>query len=458
MNTNLKLQEDLSLFQELATELLRFETEAPVAPMVGAEDLSAHIDLTLNRYPLSHEELRSILRDVLLYTPKTATHLFFNQLFGGRQGKAVVGELLSALLNNSMYTYKVAGPMVLIEKAVINKMKELIGYPSTSEGTIAAGGSMTNLMALLMARDHHAPKMRDTGERPQLMAYTSQEAHYSIAKNAAFAGIGKDNVRKIACDARGRMQPEQLDLAIASDISAGRTPFFVNATSGTTVLGAFDPLEEIAAICQHYGVWMHIDGAFGGSALFSSQYRYLMKGCELSDSISINAHKMLGVPLTCSLILSQHKKALYDSFSMDADYLYQTDTDEINPGKISLQCGRRNDALKFWTLWKSLGTTGLQEIVDHQFYLADVARRYVRSHPDYKMYQDGPGLNVCFNYKHIDPERLCNSLYEQSVLMVGYGSFGGDNFVRLVTVNANNDEADILTFFKKLEQFAATLL
>ncbi|HAW18591.1 MAG TPA: cysteine synthase, partial [Flavobacteriales bacterium] len=133
----------------------------------------------------------------------------------------------------------------------------------------------------------------------------------------------------------------------------------------------------------------------------------------------------------------------------------QTDGDDFNLGKTSFQCGRRNDALKFWTLWKSVGTSGLSDIVDHQFYLADVAREYIRGNNDYTLYSEDESISICFNYKNIDPKILCNLLYEHQVTVVGFGSFNEDTFVRLVTINATNKKEDILNFFKVVEEFVA---
>jgi sulfinoalanine decarboxylase/sulfinoalanine decarboxylase/aspartate 1-decarboxylase len=162
---------------------------------------------------------------------------------------------------------------------------------------------------------------------------------------------------------------------------------------------------------------------------------------------------MLGTPLTCSIILVNDKKRLHDSFSNEADYLYQTDGDDFNLGKTSFQCGRRNDALKFWTLWKSVGTNGLEKIVDQQFDLAEVAREYVRKHPDYTLYSYDDSISICFNYQDIDPSTLCTLLYENQITVVGFGAFENETFVRLVTVNANNEKLDILNFFKVLEAY-----
>jgi sulfinoalanine decarboxylase/sulfinoalanine decarboxylase/aspartate 1-decarboxylase len=355
-----------------------------------------------------------------------------------------------------MYTYKAAGPQVGVEKVIISKVCEMIGWSDNGGGTFAAGGSMTNFMGMLMARDASKSSIKTKGfQQEKLTVYTSLESHYSVQKNAAFAGIGRDNVRFVPIDDRGKIDTHALNNMIETDKKNGYTPSLINLTAGTTVLGAFDPIPAVSEICEAHAIWLHVDGAYCGSVLFSSKYKHLIKGIEKVDSFSFNAHKMLATPLSCSLLLVKDEKQLYDSFSNEADYLYQTDHDEFNLGKSSLQCGRRNDALKFWTLWKSIGTKGLEAIVDRQFELADYAREYIRANNDYTLYSYDESVSVCFNYKNIPTRLLCTQLYEKSKLLVGYGSFKQDEFVRLVTVNAQNSTEDILKFFKVLETFVA---
>ncbi len=234
-------------------------------------------------------------------------------------------------------------------------------------------------------------------------------------------------------------------------------PINVNATDGTTVLGAFDDVNAIADVCEKYNVWLHIDGAYCGAVIFSKKYRHLVAGAERSDSFSFNAHKMLGTPLSSSIFISKHKEQLAESFSNQAEYLYQTGAEDYDLGKTSLQCGRRNDALKLWTLWKSVGNNGLEHIVDQQFYLADIAREYINNHPDYTLYSFGDSISVCFNYKGIDAKELCTALYEEATTLVGYGKFRETEFVRLVTINATNGKDEIIKFFKTLEEGAAEM-
>jgi sulfinoalanine decarboxylase len=236
------INNDLELFNELTQILLEDEKLNPVAPRIDAEKLYETLDLSLKEDGISDTHFKSVMTEVIEATPKTSTNLFFNQLFGGRQSKAVLGDLLAVMLNTSMYTYKVAGPQVGIEQEIIRRSCEMIGYGENSNGTFPTGGSMSNYMALIMARDVSDPNFRDEGKTKNVLAYASAESHYSNAKNASFAGIGRKNVRYIEVNEIGEMIPEKLEEQIIKDIADGYTPSFVNATAGTTVLGAFDPI------------------------------------------------------------------------------------------------------------------------------------------------------------------------------------------------------------------------
>ncbi len=452
------MQNDIALFSELCDALFKSETDQPVAKPIPTSELYQRLDLSLNSEGVIDDDLKNILKDIIKSTPKTASKSFFNQLFGGRIGKAALGDLLAVLFNNSMYTYKVAGPQVGIEKQVLKSICALAGYSEESDGTLAPGGSMSNMMALIMARDHKNESIRTKGLSKPMTLYTSRDSHYSISKNAALTGIGRNQVRLINTNEKGEMLADHLDILVHKDLKDGFEPFFVNATAGTTVLGAFDDLEAISKVCKKHKLWLHVDGAYCGGVIFSKKNRHLVNGLEQSDSFSVNAHKMLGTPLSCSIIVTQNKAQLHHSFSNEADYLYQTDGDEFNLGKTSLQCGRRNDALKLWTLWKSVGTKGLEQIVDKQFEMAEIAREYITNNKDYILYSFDDSISVCFNYKGIPASELCTALYENSELMVGFGKFQENEFVRMVTINSILEKEDILDFFKTLESFVSTHL
>lgn len=446
-------QKDLDQFQHLVQLLLKKEQDEPVAYPIPSQDLFDLIDLKLTDEGLSDEELYKRLEILIQKTPKTASKLFFNQLFAGRKSKAVLGDLIAVVLNTSMYTYKVAGPMVGVEKSLIQSVCDLIGFPKNAEGTITSGGSMSNFMAMVMAKDAYDAQIKHNGIQQKLIIYTSKECHYSIEKNAALAGIGRKQVRFIKTNAEGEMDLQDLTFQIKEDERNGFAPFFLNLTAGTTVLGAFDPIDAATEICRKHKLWMHVDGAYCGGIIFSQKYKRFLKGIEKADSFVLNGHKMLGTPMTCSILVTRDKKNLNDSFASEADYLFQSDDDSFNLGKTSFQCGRRNDALKLWTLWKSIGTKGMESLVNHQFDLANYARTYIKSNADYQLYSFDNSISVCFNYKGIDAKLLCEQLYRKGKILVSHGSSSGNSFVRLVTINSDNTFDDIQHFFETLEDF-----
>ena len=447
------IKEDLKVFNELIEVFLEDEKLNPISDNIKSSDIKEVLNISLQNEASIGVEFTSALRDLMLKSPKSSSKLFFNQLFGGRHSKAVLGDLLAVFLNNSMATYKIAGPQVAIEKEIISKVCKMSGYDKNAGGTFPTGGSMSNFMSLVMARDKVNIDIKYRGINEKLIAYTSENSHYSIAKNASFTGLGKDNVRYIKSDEKGRINIDAFKNQVDDDIANGFLPFYLNATAGTTVLCAFDNVEELGPICKKNNIWLHLDGAFGGSVIFSKKYNHLIKGIAQTDSFCFNAHKTLGAPLSTSILIVKDKHDLYNSFNNDATYLYQTHDKDFNLGQTSFECGRRNNALKFWTMWKAIGTNGIAKIVEHEFSLADNARKYVNSNSDYTLYSFKDSLSVCFNYKDFDPEDLCTKLYESNTLMVGFGHFHDNGFVRLVTINGENTHADIRKFFTILEEF-----
>ena len=451
-----KMLKDLREFSKLSKDIIENQEKTKISNRFKPEELLERFDISLKDEGIEDPKLFNILKDITTNSPQTSSNLFFNQLFGGLDSKAVVGDLIAVLLNHTMSTYKIAGPMVAVEKEIIKKIAELISYPSTFGGTFPTGGSMSNFMAMIIARDNKDPNYRYIGKSSKLICYSSESSHYSIGKNASFSGIGRDNVRYIKTNEKSEMIINELQKNIEEDISNGHQPFFVNATLGTTVLGGIDPIKKISKLCKKYNLWLHIDGAYSGSTIFSNKYKSLIKGIESSDSFCFNAHKTLGTPLSTSILMVRNNKHLLNSFKNEAEYLYQTDP-EYNLGQTSFECGRRNNSLKFWTLWKSIGTKGIEKMVNHNYLLANFALEYVKNNPNYTVYSHKDSLSICFNYKNIDPKILCDELYKNNTLLVGYGSHHGKTFVRLVSVNRENKKSDILNFFKTLEIFSETL-
>ena len=345
---------------ELLRRHLEREREEPVTPWASPDELKGRFPLMPPASGIDDDTLFDRLEALVAATPRTTTRRFYNQLFSGRDDFGSVGEILAAFLNSSMYTFKAAGPQVVLERELVGHMGRRIGYPD-ADGTFVPGGSMANLAGMLLARNRIRPESRDAGvDGPRLAFYASACCHYSVPKAAGILGIGRDQLHHVEVDERGRMLPEALRKRIESDLAAGQQPFLVMATAGTTVRGAYDPIEPIADVCEEFGLWLHVDGAMGGSAVMSDTHRSLLEGSERSDSFAWDAHKLLGVPLSCSAILVRERGQLFDSLSEQASYLFQNDS-EYDLGEISLQCGRRNDALKLWAAWQTPRRPGLRQ-------------------------------------------------------------------------------------------------
>jgi glutamate/tyrosine decarboxylase-like PLP-dependent enzyme len=253
------------------------------------------------------------------------------------------------------------------------------------------------------------------------------------------------------------MVPEELERQILADERSGRTPFFVNATAGTTVRGAFDPLDELARITGPRGLWLHVDGAFGASVSLSPHRKRLLRGVENADSLAWDPHKMMGVPLPCSVLLTRERGLLRASLSEKADYLFQENDEAVNPGDRNLHCGRRNDALKLWAAWRYFGDSGWERRIERQFALASYAARRIQEIEELRLVEEPPCITVCFEALGKSSEQVCRKLAEQGLAKIGYGKVHGRNVIRLVTVNPELREEDLETLLGQILAVAAGL-
>lgn len=435
----------------------QLEAEASLPDIADPERLRRELEIPLGAEGRTVEQVMAMVGRVIRSTPSASSPRFLNQLFGGREPVATAAEMLAGLTNTSMYTYKVGGPQVLIEQEVLSRMAHLAGLDA-GQGTFLPGGSMSNLTAMLIARNEALGDVREHGlDGARLTVYTSDQSHYSIRKNAGILGIGRANARIVPTDDEGRMRPDELERLITEDLAAGARPIMVNATSGTTVLGAFDPLREVAAVARRHGLWLHVDACLGGSFLLCPELRPLLDGSELADSLAWNAHKMMGVGLQCSALILARGGLLARHLNESADYLFQAHEDELNPGTRSLQCGRRNDALKLWAAWQLLGDEGYAERVRRQRGLVRRAVALINADPDLDLVLQPACLNVCFEVRGADARDICTRLDEERRLKIGYGETKGRRFIRLVCVNPELDGSDLAMIFEEIHTVARAL-
>ncbi|NER46725.1 MAG: glutamate decarboxylase, partial [Symploca sp. SIO1A3] len=246
-------------------------------------------------------------------------------------------------------------------------------------------------------------------------------------------------------------------------LSERKTPFFVGATAGTTVLGAFDPLPEIAVITKKYGLWLHVDGAWGAPVLFSKKHQHLLAGSELVNSFTWDAHKLMGVPLICSAILVKNQGILQKACSGGGtDYLFHDDENApYNLGQMSLQCGRKVDTLKLWLCWQYYGNKGYEQQVDKLFDLAHYAVNYIQNCDNLELIAEPKFLNICFRYipqeNQLDStviDQLNLEIRKQLIysgeIFVNQARYQGKIIIRLILANSELQKADLEKFFDNL--------
>jgi len=425
-------------------------TKNPVLKYTSPDTFKKKIKLNITKEGIKIAELFSEIEKIVLNSPKTNSKWFFNLLVGGEILPAVMAEMLSAVLNNTMHTYKSAGIHILIEQEVIRFLLKKVGYKN-GDGIFGPGWSLTNMIALVLARNEKHSSIKKSGIRgKKLVGYTSDQAHYSTKKFISVTGLGKDAIRIIPTDNTWKMNIQLLEKTIISDLHHGYIPFYVNATAWTTVLGAFDPIEKISKIAKKYKLRCHVDAALGGWALLSKKHKYLLKGIENSDSVSRSLHKMMNIPLLAAVLLVKDKNVLYENFNENADYLFQMDDKELNPGNKSIQCGRRNDAFKVWTALKYLGESGYEKRIDNEFANTKYAVSVIKKNKDLTLVLDPECVNVCFQVKEKAASKICEALDKQWLIKVSYGKRKGQEFIRLMCVNADMSKKDIDNFFKQV--------
>lgn len=292
--------------------------------------------------------------------------------------------------------------LTVVEKVTGRTLANLFGFTGPAAGGITCqGGSSSNLTSLVVARNTLFPDCKSVGSgKHDFVVFTSAHGHYSVEKNAMICGIGADGVWPVPVDDEGRMRPDALRQAALRAKQQRRTPLYVNATAGTTVRGSFEPFEEVSKVCKEFNMWMHIDASWGGPVIFSRQQRWKLRGSHLADSITVNPHKMMNVPATCSFLLGPDMRTFRQANSTKAGYLFHGSSDEEtwDLADLTLQCGRRGDSLKLALAWLYYGADGFERQVDHAFDMATYLSKLLRSSGNFHLLSSDhpPCLQVCF--------------------------------------------------------------
>jgi aromatic-L-amino-acid decarboxylase len=308
--------------------------------------------------------------------------------------------MLCAAFNVNGMLWRTSPAATELETVVMDWLRQLLGLPEGLFGVIQDTASASSLVALAAAREAvpglEARKRGLVGQA-RLRAYASEQAHSSIEKAAIVLGVGQDGFRKIPVDEEYRMDAGALARAIAEDRAAGWAPFAVVATVGTTSTTSVDPVPAIADICRHEGLWLHVDAAYGGSAAILPECRRLLDGCERADSLVVNPHKWLFVPIDLSAFYTRRPEVVRAAFSLVPDYL-RTPEDDLAPNLMDygVSLGRRFRALKLWMVLRAFGREGIVLRLREHLRLARLFREWVEADPHFEVMAPTPLSVVCF--------------------------------------------------------------
>jgi glutamate/tyrosine decarboxylase-like PLP-dependent enzyme len=287
---------------------------------------------------------------------------------------SVLAETLVAALNPQLASVERSAAASSIERQTVDWVGQRIGWKQRFGGTFTTGGSEANLTALQLALVKLNPAVIDCGLqslKAPAVFYASSESHHSLDKAAGMLGLGRHALRRIEVTDQMQIDLDRLERAIRSDLERGYLPFCVVGTAGTTNAGAIDNLMWMAEISKQYGLWFHVDGAYGAAVIFSDRYRSLAQGIELADSVSLDPHKWLAMPFSAGMLLTTHPELLRQAYGTKAPYLQASQSPELEDNfQISSQWSRRMNSLKLWMTLRVHGRVSYEALIDKQMKLA----------------------------------------------------------------------------------------
>ena len=394
------------------------------------------------------ERLSAIVTNsVIVSHPSTAAHLHSPPVIA-----ALAAEVVISALNQSMDSFDQAPAATVIEQQMVEWLCSRAGLPGGAGGIFTSGGTQSNFMGLLLARDYclqsrwkwSAKKQGLPADAGRLRILCSEVAHFTVEKSAAQLGLGTDAVVRVPTDDSSRMSVESLSASLSKLDKANLVPMAIVATAGTTDYGSIDPLKDTASLCRSSRAWFHIDAAYGGALLFSQRNQKLLEGIGMADSIGLDFHKLFWQSISCSAFLLRDA-AQFRHMEMHADYLNPEMHEELGVPNLvsrSLATTRRFDALKLWVSLQVLGEEKLGRMIDRTLELARHAAEVIRRTPRLELFQE-PSLGcVLFRYRPLGEHNsdalnasLRQCLLDRGIAIIGHTRIQGRQYLKLTCMN-----------------------
>ncbi len=424
--------------------------------------------------PLDGEPFDDVFADFERFVVPGLTHWnhprFFAYFAISAAPVAVLAEALAAALDVNAMLWRTSPAATELEDVTLGWLRQMLGLPDAFHGIIYDTASISGFTALAAARESLGLDIRDRGmtgrDLPPLRVYITEHTHSHIEKGAIALGIGRENVVKIPVDDAFRMIPEALAAAIDDDLAHGRRPMCVVATVGTTSTTSSDPVAAIAAIARARNVWFHVDAAYAGPAAILPEFRYLLDPAHAADSIVLNPHKWLFIPIDLSVLYVQDTALLRRTFSLVADYLVTPETGVHNYMDYGLQLGRRFRALKLWFAMREYGVRGLQDRLRAHIALAQTFAGWIAAEPAWEILAPHPLSVVCYRYAPagLDDARcdalndaILTAVNDDGRIMISATKLHGRTALRLAIGNERTTHDDVVLAWQILRETAAAL-
>jgi len=381
--------------------------ERAVSNDVEAGSIAASLRAVAWEEPAGMDRIMADLDDVVMPGILHWGHPAFLGYFGSTSNTpALLGEMAAAALNVSAMTWKSSPAATEMENVVLDWIRDMTGLPPGYMGVVYDTASVAVMHALAAARESACGGTRTEGMlgRPDLAPlriYASDQAHSSVGKAAIVLGVGEMNVVRVQTDDEFRMDCNALERAIERDVAQGLTPMAVIATVGTTSTGSVDPVAEIGRICGERKIWLHVDAAYGGAFGVLPEGRWVTEGMDVADSIVVNPHKWLFVPLDFSALYLRNPQSMRDLFSLTPEYLRGAASDSSAPDYMDygIQLGRRFRALKAWMVFRAFGRAGIESRVRENCRLAATLANLVSQEPGFALATPVNMAIVCIRYQ-----------------------------------------------------------
>lgn len=363
--------------------LLDFLTSANSKLILPPDDQLKGLKFEIPADPLQEWDIQKELSNVISLSMNPANTNYIGHMDSLPATYSIIGSLYSAALNNNMFSLEMSPYFTRLEYALIKQFSALFGLPESSSGVIVSGGTLSNIQAIITARNYSL-KSNDgdiSNSKGKLVLFANEHAHVSIKKAVMIAGLGIDSFISVSADSNGRMNVSDLQLKIERSIKSNQQPFAVISTIGTTVTGNIDPVEEIAEVCRKNNLWLHADAIYGGAIIFSKREKYRLKGIEKADSISFNPQKWMHVSKTCSILMFRDNEVLTRYFSMKAFYTKEQ-KDFVNLSELSIQGTKHAEVLKLWLSILSIGLSGYEKLIDNSFEITQKFIHHLKQIPE----------------------------------------------------------------------------